>query len=125
MALKEPGAGELNRRITLRRRDDLPAPDGGLSSLFSDERKRWARIEPVGTAIYSGSVQADDTITHRITLRYLGVIPIDFEVLHVGVIYRVKRATDLNGRHRFTVLEVEELGLQQPGLQQSEGGLYG
>jgi len=120
MSIKEPGAGDLNRRITLRRRDDSPAPDGGLSSIFSDERKRWARIEPVGTAIYSGSVQADNKITHRITLRYLGVVPTDFEVLHVGVVYRVKRATDLNGRHRFTVLEVEELGLLQAG-----GGLYG
>ncbi|TDV60129.1 head-tail adaptor protein [Pseudomonas sp. LP_7_YM] len=120
MAINEPGTGELNRRIMLRRRGDLPAADGGLSSLFSDERKRWARIEPVGTAIYSGSVQADNKITHRITLRYLGVVPTDFEVLHTDVVYRVKRATDLNGRHRFTVLEVEELGQQQVG-----GGLYG
>lgn len=120
MAISEPGAGDLNRRVTLRRRTDLPATDAGLTSLFSDERKRWARIEPVGTAIYSGSVQVDDRITHRITLRYLGVLTTDFEVVHAEVIYRVKRATDLNGGHRFTMLEVEELGQVQAG-----GDLYG
>lgn len=120
MAITEPGAGDLNRRVTLRRRADLPAADGSLVSEFSEEKKRWARIEPVGTAIYSGSVQADDKITHRITLRHLGIVPIDFEVVHGDVVYRVKRAADMNGGHRFTLLEVEELGLIQPN-----GGLYG
>lgn len=120
MAMTEPGAGDLNRRVLLRRREDLPATDAGLTSLFTDERKRWARIEPVGTAVYSGSVQADDKITHRITLRYLGLGPIDFEVVHGAVVYRVKRAADMNVAHRFTLLEVEELGAVQSG-----GGLYG
>lgn len=120
MAIPEPGAGDLNRRVTLRRRSDSPANNGGLASQFSEEKKRWARIEPVGTAIYNGSVQADSKITHRITLRYLGVLPVDFEVVHGDVIYRVRRATDLNGSHKFTTLEVEELGLQRV-----DGGLYG
>lgn len=118
--LAEPVAGDLNRRVTLRRRDDLPAADGTLVSQFSEEKQRWASIDPVGTAIYSGSVQADDKITHRITLRYLGAVPIDFEVVHGDVVYRVKRAADMNGGHRFTLLEVEELGVVQSG-----GGLYG
>jgi SPP1 family predicted phage head-tail adaptor len=120
MAMSEPGAGDLNRRVTLRRRSDSPADGGGLASQFSGEKKRWARIEPVGTAIYHDSVQTDSKITHRITLRYLGVLPIDFEVIHGAVVYRVSRATDMNGSHKFTVLEVEELGVDQPG-----GSLYG
>lgn len=120
MAMKEPGAGDLNRRVTLRRRSDMPASNGGLDSLFTDERKRWAQIQPVGTAVYSGSIQAATKITHRITLRYLGVLPTDFEVLHGDIVYRVQRATDMNGGHKFTVLEVEELGADQPG-----GSLYG
>ena len=117
--LAEPVAGDLNRRVTLRRRDDLPAEDGGLVSQFSEEKQRWASIDPVGTAIYSGSVQADNMITHRITLRYLGVVTIDFEVVYAEVVYRVKRAVDMNGGRRFTMLEVEELGQLQPS-----GGLY-
>lgn len=120
MAMKEPGAGDLNRRITLRRRSDMPAIDGGLDSLFTDERKRWARIEPVGTAIYHNSVQTDSKVTHRITLRYLGVLPIDFEVVRGATVYRVQRATEMNGDQKFTVLEVEELGAEKVG-----GGLYG
>ncbi|WP_225773320.1 phage head closure protein [Pseudomonas sp. Marseille-Q5115] len=117
--LAEPAAGDLNRRVTLRRRDDLPAADGTLVSEFSEEKQRWASIDPVGTAIYSGSVQVDDKITHRIILRFLGVVTIDFEVVYANVVYRVKRAIDMNGGHRFTLLEVEELGQLQPN-----GGLY-
>ncbi len=120
MAITEPRAGDLNRHVTLRRRSDSPSDEGGLASQFSEEKKRWARIEPVGTAIYHNSVQTDAKITHRITLRYLGVLPIDFEVVHGATVYRVRRATDMNGRHKFTVLEVEELGTDQPG-----GSLYG
>lgn len=120
MAIQEPNAGELNRRVVLRRRSDLPDADGGLSSLFSDKKNRWARITPVGTAIYHGSTQAEDKITHRVVMRYLGVIPIDFEVVHRDVVYRVKRAAPMNGGRRFTLLEVEELGQIQ-----AEGDLYG
>ena len=58
MALREPGAGELERRITLRLRADQPAPDLGLSSIFTDEKKRWAKIEPVGAA-FGASVVVD------------------------------------------------------------------
>lgn len=119
MALLEPSAGELNRRITLRLRADVPASDQGLDSLFTEQKKRWAKIEPVGTAVYAAGIQTDVKLTHRITLYYLKGMSESHEVVHGSTVYRVRRVADMNGDHRFTLLEVEELGPQQAG-----GGIY-
>lgn len=120
MALREPSAGELDRRITLRLRSDTPAPDLGLDSLFTDQKRRWAKIEPVGTAVYANGIQTDVKITHRVILYYLKGMSDAHEVVHGGSIYRVKRVADMNGTRRFTLLEVEELGTAQPS-----GDIYG
>lgn len=119
MAYREPGAGELDKHVTLRRRDDEPADDMGLESVFSDLNPRWAKIEPVGSAVYTGSVQTESKVTHRITLRYRKGITTAFEVVHGDTQYRVRRGFNMNGKTRFTVLEVEELGLTQ-----TDGGIY-
>jgi hypothetical protein len=52
-AYREPAAGELDRRLAIRRRIDLPADDMGLDSLFSVLKARWGKIQPVGTAVYA------------------------------------------------------------------------
>ena len=119
MAMREPSAGELDRRITLRLRSDVPAPDQGLDSLFTEQKKRWARIEPVGTAVYTAGVQTDVKITHRVIFYYLKGMSEAHEVVHGGTIYRVRRVADMNGGRRFTLLEVEELGPTK-----AVGGIY-
>lgn len=120
MAMREPSAGELDRRITVRLRTDIPALNQGLDSLFTDQKKRWAKIEPVGTAVYANGVQIDMKITHRVTFYYLKGMSESHEVVHGATIYRVRRVADMNGKRRFTLLEVEELGPELAG-----GGIYG
>ena len=119
MAMREPSAGELDRRITLRLRTDIAAPDQGLDSVFTEQKRRWAKIEPVGTAVYAAGVQTDTKITHRVTFYYLKGMSESHEVVHGVTIYRVRRVADMNGSRRFTLLEVEELGPEQAG-----GGIY-
>lgn len=120
MALREPAAGELDRRVTLRLRTDVPAPDFGVSLVFTDEKKRWAKIEPVGSAVYTAGIQTEEKVTHRISLYFLDGLSDAHEVTHGKKLYRIKRVADLNGTHRFSVLEVEELGALKPS-----GGVYG
>lgn len=120
MPMREPSAGELNRRITLRLRTDIPALHQGLESLFTEQKKRWAKIEPVGTAVYANGVQTDMKITHRVTFYYLKGMSESHEVVQGGTVYRVRRVADMNGNRRFTLLEVEELGTEQ-----ARGGIYG
>jgi head-tail adaptor len=130
MAYREPAAGDLNRRVAIRLRTDIPADDMGVSSEFSEIKPRWAKIEPVGTGVYSAGVQTGNKVTHRIWIRSLPGVTEAHEVVHVthlpgepvysvvegAPIYRIKRNADLNGGRRFTLLEVEELGADQAGL---------
>lgn len=110
MGMREPGAGDLDRRVIIRRRVDLPGADMGLNPTYEDAFPRWAKIEPVGAATYAGSVQIDAVVTHRIIVRYLTGITTAHEVVNGAAIYRVRRVTDMNGGHRWTMLDVEELG---------------
>ncbi len=130
MAYREPAAGDLNRRVAIRLRTDIPADDMGVDSEFSEIKPRWAKIEPVGTGVYSAGVQTGNKITHRVWIRALPGVTEAHEVVHVthlpgdpaysvvvgAPIYRIKRNADLNGGRRFTLLEVEELGASQAGL---------
>lgn len=120
MDVIEPGAGELDRRITIRLREDISVDEAGLESAFTQDRCRWAKIRAVGTAVYTDSVQTDDKITHRIWIRLLDGVTTSHEVVAGGVIYRVKRSAPWGAGKRFTLIEVEELGQQQAG-----GGIYG
>lgn len=119
MAMREPSAGELDRRILVRLRSDMPAEDLGLDSVFTDQKNRWAKIEPVGTAVYANGVQTDVKVTHRIIFYFLKGMSEAHEVVHGNSIYRVRRVADMNGARRFTILEVEELGIVKTG-----GGIY-
>lgn len=119
-AVREPESGELDRRITIRLREDLPIDDAALDAVFSQPLHRWAKIRAVGTAVYTDSVQTADRITHRVWVRLLGGVTTSHEVVAGGVVYRVKRSAPWGAGKRFTLIEVEELGQQQ-----ADGGLYG
>ena len=119
MAIREPASGELNRRVLIRLRTDRPAGEAGVDSAFSGEVWRWAKIEPVGTAVFVGGIQTDIKVTHRITFRILDGMTEDHEVVHGRKVYRAKRVADLNGSGRFTMLEVELIGAIASG-----GGIY-
>ncbi|MBR8234247.1 MULTISPECIES: phage head closure protein [unclassified Burkholderia] len=108
--MRIPRIGELDRRVRLRGRRDYPYRDAELESEFPEQKLRWAKIEPVGAAVYSGSVQIDEKVTHRIYLRYLDGVTNDYEVVYREQVFRVKRVGDVKRGRRFTVLEVEELG---------------
>lgn len=50
MAMREPSAGELDRRILVRLRSDIPAEDLGLDSLFTDQKiggQKSSRLAPL------------------------------------------------------------------------------
>jgi len=132
--MNPPSIGELNRQVRLRVRSDTAKTDGpGIESAYDYAPKCWAKVQQVGSAIYSGSVQAGVTVTHRITLRFRRGITDAHEVVEtfegVDIIYRVRRVGDLDNR-RFSVLEVEELGeATEAGggvfPPEPDGGAYG
>lgn len=115
-----PDPGELNKRIHLRQRIDQPAADYGTEPFYQNEKDVWAKIRQVGATTYHESAQADNIITHYMTIRYRRGITSDFEVVSGGSVYRVKRLRDLNSAGRYLLLECEELGADE-----SNGDMYG
>lgn len=107
--LQPPPSQKLDKRVLIRRRTDVPFGDSALEHEFRDERPRWARIQPVGTAVYAEGQQTDHAITHRIWLRKIDGVTTSHEVVHGSNIYRVLRGAPLDGGNAFTILEVEQL----------------
>jgi SPP1 family predicted phage head-tail adaptor len=105
-----PDPGELNKRIHLRQRIDQAAADYGTEPVFRNEKDVWAKVRQVGATTYHESVQADDAITHYMTIRFRKGITSDFEVVYSENVYRIKRLRDLNSAGRYLLLECEELG---------------
>lgn len=105
-----PDPGELNQRITIRRRVDVPADDFGVTPAYPEQIRTWAKKTQPGATAYQGSVQVENRVTHYFTIRFRRGITADHEVLHDDISYRVKRVRDLNSKRRFLLLECEELG---------------
>lgn len=115
MAMTEPQAGELDRRVTIKRWQDMPALSGSITVSDTLVAAVWAKIEPVGNAIFYGTRQVGEDVTDRIYIRRTAALTertITGE--HVcesgGRRYRVRRASALNGEKKFVLLEVECLG---------------
>lgn len=106
---RSPTVGELNQRVEFRRRTDMPVDTAWLKPEFSGGFKTWAKLRPVGDTVRIDTAQIDNAITHKITIRYREGIDTDFEILHDGMLYRVKGAEKLNGQKRFLQISCEEL----------------
>ena len=110
-----PAAGELERNARFYSVTTLAS--GEYDS--EDERtflfSRRCKVEPVGSGIFWNGIQVDESVTHRIWVRYEPgrTRPQDFpkmtELEIEGRRYQVKRLTDVNGAHLFTQIEAEEL----------------
>lgn len=115
MVLTEPKTGELNRRVAIKRWQDMPATSGSITVSDTLVATVWAKIEPVGNAIFFGTKQVGEDVTDRIYIRRTSALTertITGE--HVcesgGLRYRVRRASALNGEKKFVLLDVECLG---------------
>lgn len=108
--MRPPEAGELQHRVQVRLRADHAQRDGpGLESEFIPVASRWAKIEPLGTATYQGTVQTGNVFTHRIYFRYVPGLDARHEIVEAGQVFRVKRPSTIGGRKVWSVIEVEEV----------------
>lgn len=110
-----PKIGELNRRVKLVSVSHEPDDSSGLREKRVLLAEVWAKCEIVGGASYWSSVNVEETQTHRFYVRYVNNLtrPIDLrrltQVECEGAIYSVRRVTDVNGLHQFTLMECEEM----------------
>lgn len=107
--IKQPKAGELRHYITISDWQDVPAIDSGIDQQLTNPIELWAKIEPVGSAVYQGSVQVRETITHRIYIRFRIGVTTDKMITYKRVKYRIRRVSDLAFLGLFLVIEAEAL----------------
>lgn len=107
-----PDPGELDKRVLLRKRVDVPAADLGTRPDYPVSFPVWAKVVQTSATTYQETAQTDNTITHYITVRWRRGITSDFEVVQGEQVYRVRRARDLNSKRRYLLLECTELGTE-------------
>ncbi|HGF0769567.1 TPA: phage head closure protein [Kluyvera georgiana] len=105
-----PDPGELDKRVTIRQRVDSPSEDMGTEPTYPVQFPAWAKVVQTSATTYQETAQTDNVITHYITIRWRRGITSDFEVVLDELVYRVKRARDLNSKRRYLLLECTELG---------------
>lgn len=70
--VRRPTIGDLRHRITLQDRSITPPDDTEVDfdHTFETSAKVWAKVETLsGQTVFDG-VSQDETITHRVTIRY-------------------------------------------------------
>ena len=107
-----PDPGELNKRVSIRQRVDSPSDDMGTEPTYPVQFPAWAKVVQTSATTYQETAQTDNVITHYITIRWRRGITSDFEVVLDELVYRVKRARDLNSERRYLLLECTELGAE-------------
>lgn len=110
-----PAAGEINRRISIKRRQDMPAMGGSITPTDTLVSDAWAKHEPVGNALFFGTKQVGEDITDRFIIRRSALltertITAEHIIEWDGQRYRVRRASDLNDARCFVMIETENLG---------------
>lgn len=112
--MRLPEIGELRRRVKLFGVKHSPDDDAGLVTSTELIGEVWAKREIVGGVQYLESMNVEETVTHRFYVRYVpGLRPQDLGHLSglecEGVRYVVRRVTDVDDMHRFTMFEAEEV----------------
>lgn len=115
--MKLPTIGELNRRIQITRINHEPVQETNVQVNAVPVGKIWAKLEPVGGLTYWSSINVNETTTHRIYVRRVEgktspeALANITEITCDGILYGVRRVSDVMGARRFTLIEVQELGV--------------
>lgn len=114
--MNAPEVGELDRVVLVREWQDAPAFGAGIEQTFATLGKAWAKLVPVGAALFYGTAQVEAGITHRmVTWRTSKLNERSVTGAHVveceGMRYRVRRATAMDQERQFVLLDLVELGV--------------
>jgi head-tail adaptor len=118
-ATQLPGAGDLNRRIQLRLRTDVPNAEFGVDETYSVGIPRWAKKEPIHSISIRAGQNTGEAPTDFFWVRWgTGTKPTDLTEGYVidfdGRRYRVMDSIDVDDLHRFTRITAKDLGAIPP-----------
>lgn len=115
MPSRLPADGDLNRRILIRLRTDVPNAQYGVDETFDAGLPRWAKKEPVHSLALRAGQNTGEEPTDLFWVRWAtGTKPTDLTSAHVidyaGRRYRVMDSIDVDDLHTFTRITAKDLG---------------
>lgn len=110
---QEPGAGELNERVTIQRRSSTRDAMGGQIETWQVRATLWARVQPMSAGEQYRRQQIQAKADWKVTIRYNGdVLPSD-RLSWRGRTFEIKGILNPDMRRRFLDLACEELQVAQ------------
>lgn len=103
--------GTLRHRIMIEAESQTSDGGGGMSNPWAAPitvAKVWAAIQPLRGTERLRAQQLEESITHRITLRYRADIRPSHRVNFKGRIFNIRSVTNVEERNRWLELMCEE-----------------
>lgn len=115
MQAATPKPSDLNRRIWLRIRTDVPNASFGVDETYDVGLPRWAKKEPIRSLAIRAGQNTGEEPTDFFWVRWgTGTKPTDLTSSHVidhaGRRYRVMDSIDIDDQNRFTRITAKDLG---------------
>lgn len=114
--MNEPSSGDLRARIRICDWTDEPSVDGDLKEDLQRSVDAWAKPEVVSAQMWWGTAQTGEAVTHRFWLRCVqGKTDVRSltgrtKIIYNSATFRIRRVTDFEERHVWTIVEAEQLG---------------
>lgn len=101
--------GGMRRRLTLEQAVETPDGAGGVTRTYVDSGRVWARMEALthGFRIYAD--RADQSVTHRFTLRHGPQLTAQSRLRHGTSVYQVRSVRADDTGKRFLIVMAEEV----------------
>ena len=108
-----PGAGQLNRQITIQQNTQTKDAEGGMVDSWANFAENiWAKKNNLSGNERAATRQGGSTLDARteFTIRYLAGITEQMRVLCDGKYYNIRHVNDFMDRHEFIVLTCDTGG---------------
>lgn len=107
--MKIPMRGALRTRLTLETPVDTPDDIGGMIRTYTPLTSVWAAIEPLSATRIWQAQQAEQQISHRITLVFRADLTADMRLRFGARVFEIQAAYDLDETRRFSSLDCLEV----------------
>lgn len=104
--MPSPGAGKLNRQITIQQRTQGKDAEGGIIDTWADYATAWARVNHLSGNERRATQQGGQMLEARteFTIRYLPGLTNVMRVSFDGKYYNIRHVNDFEDGHAFMVL---------------------
>lgn len=101
-------ACDLRHRLTLQQEVRTADGAGGYTPSWSDVATVWAQVEPLKGAERLHAMQLQDTVSHRVTIRYRAGVTAALRLLFGTRVFNIRAVINPGERNRWLELMCEE-----------------